>query len=72
MHRGVRRWVAGAAGVVVAATAAGAARAAAADELKFAIGEGRVTLVATGVPLRDVLAEWARAGSTRFVDVGAG
>ena len=57
--------------MVIAATVAGGARAAAADELEFAIDQGRVTLIATGVPLRDVLAEWARAGNTRFVGVGA-
>ena len=41
-----------------------------ADELALAIGEGRVTLTATDVPLGDVLAEWSRAGSTRFEGVG--
>ena len=56
---------------MIAATAAGGARAAAADELEFAIDQGRVTLIAAGVPLRDVLAEWARTGNTRFVGVGA-
>ena len=56
------------AGVAAAAIAAwGAARTVGADELAFEIGEGRVTLVASGVPLREVLGEWARAGGTRFV-----
>ena len=58
-------------GVVMAATAAGGARAAGADELEFAIGQGRVTLIAAGVPLRDVLAAWTRAGDTRFVGAEA-
>ncbi len=41
-----------------------------ADELVFAVAGGRVTLTATEVPLGDVLAEWSRAGSTRFEGVG--
>lgn len=65
---GLGTWVAGAAGVVVAAV--GGARVAAADGLEFAIGEGRVTAVATGIALGDVLAEWSRAGGTRFVGAG--
>ena len=68
MKRRVRAW---AAGVAVAVAAAGAAPAASADELEFAVGQGRVTLIAAGVPLRDVLAAWARAGSTRFVGAEA-
>ena len=58
------------AGVAVALAAAGAARDAGADELELAVGEGRVTLVAAGVPLVEVLAEWARVGNTRFEGVG--
>ena len=42
----------------------------AADELRFTIGDGRVTLIARDAPLGDVLAEWRRAGDTRFVDAG--
>ena len=41
-----------------------------ADELVFAVAGGRVTLTATEVPLGDVLAEWSRAGNTRFEGVG--
>ena len=41
-----------------------------ADGLEFAIAEGRVTLAATRVPLGEVLAEWSRAGNTRFEGVG--
>ena len=59
-------WIAGLAGLAIAAAAAGGAPRASADELELAFGEGRVTLIATGVPLGDVLAEWARAGGTRF------
>ena len=67
--RGRRGWVAGLAGVVIAAS--GGVRSVGADELTFVIGEGRVTLVASGVPLREVLDEWARAGGTRFVGAEA-
>ena len=42
----------------------------AADELELTIREGRVRLIASGAPLGDVLAEWERAGGTRFVDAG--
>ncbi len=38
--------------------------------IRFTIGEGRVTLIARNAPLGAVLAEWERAGSTRFVDAG--
>ena len=62
-------WVVGIVGVVVAV--AGSARTAGADELAFAIEDGRVTLIAAGVPLREVLDEWTRAGNTRFVGAEA-
>ena len=39
-------------------------------EIRFTIGEGRVTLVARNAPLGEVIAAWERAGSTRFVDAG--
>lgn len=61
VKRLARGWAVG-----VAVAVAAAAPTASADELAFEIGEGRVTLIAAGVPLRDVLAAWARAGSTRF------
>ncbi len=41
-----------------------------AEELALAIAEGRVTLTAAEAPLGDVLAEWSRAGNTRFEGVG--
>ncbi len=66
MVRFERRWIAGLAGIAVAAAASGGAPRASADELEIAFGEGRVALIATGVPLGDVLAEWARVGGTRF------
>ena len=39
-------------------------------EFQLTIGAGRVTLIARNAPLGAVLAEWERAGSTRFVDAG--
>jgi hypothetical protein len=48
----------------------GGALAAGAEELALAIAEGRVTLTAAEAPLGDVLAEWSRAGNTRFEGVG--
>ena len=41
-----------------------------AEELALTIAEGRVTLTAAEAPLGDVLAEWSRAGNTRFEGVG--
>ena len=65
---GRRRWLAGVAGAV--ALSLGGTPAAGAEELALAIAEGRVTLSATEAPLGDVLAEWSRAGNTRFEGVG--
>ena len=65
---GRRRWLAGVAGAV--ALSLGGTPAAGAEELALAIAEGRVTLTATEAPLGDVLAEWSRAGNTRFEGVG--
>ena len=48
----------------------GQTRGAGAEELALAIAEGRVTLAAAEAPLGDVLAEWSRAGNTRFEGVG--
>jgi hypothetical protein len=39
-----------------------------ANELSFSIREGRVTLLADGVTVRQILAEWARIGQTRIVN----
>ncbi len=57
------------AGAVIAASAGGFGGGAA-DELVFAVADGRVTLTATEAPLGDVLAAWSRVGSTRFEGVG--
>lgn len=39
-----------------------------AGDLKLTISNGRVTLVAQDVPLRQILAEWARLGQTTIVN----
>ena len=39
-----------------------------AGELELTIQQGRVTLVAQGVPIQDILAEWARIGQTTIVN----
>lgn len=54
----------GAAAVVLTS----AASTVAAQELKLSMANGRVTLVAQDVPLRQILAEWARIGDTRIVN----
>jgi hypothetical protein len=54
--------------LIFAAAAVGAASAATAQELKLSMADGRVTLIATDVPLRQILAEWARIGDTRIVN----
>ena len=65
--RGVLAWVGG---VIGAAIALGAVASAGGGEIRFTIGEGRVTLIASDALLGDILAEWGRAGDTRFVDAG--
>jgi len=39
-----------------------------AGELKLSINSGRVTIIATNVPIAQVLQEWARVGQTRIVN----
>ena len=39
-----------------------------AGELKLTIANGRATLIAQDVPVRQILAEWARVGETRIVN----
>ena len=50
------------AGAVLSVLVAGGASVAAAEELRIAIGGGRVTLIADDATLGDALAAWARAG----------
>jgi hypothetical protein len=51
-----------------AAFALALASPAAAGDLRLTIADGRVTLIAHDVPVRDILAEWARVGQTRIVN----
>lgn len=44
------------------------ASAASAQTLKLSMADGRVTIVAHDVPVRQILAEWARIGDTRIVN----
>ena len=53
---------------VVLAACVGSASAAVAGELKLSIANGRATLIATDVPARQILAEWARIGQTNIVN----
>jgi hypothetical protein len=53
--------------VIVAASVAMASTATA-GELKLSIANGRATLIATDVPVRQILAEWARLGDTTIVN----
>jgi hypothetical protein len=50
-----------AAGVATASTAM-------AGELKLSVSNGRATLIATDVPARQILAEWARIGGIKIVN----
>lgn len=47
---------------------AGSASVVTAGDLKLTINNGRVTLVAQDVPIRQILAEWARLGQTTIVN----
>jgi hypothetical protein len=55
--------------LVLAGTAvAGSASPVIAGELKLTLANGRATLIAQDVPLRQILAEWARIGKTTIVN----
>jgi hypothetical protein len=54
--------------LLFAVLAAGVASAAEARELTLKMADGRVTLIAKDVPVRQILAEWARVGNTRMVN----
>lgn len=53
---------------VVFAACAASATTAFAGELTLSIANGRATLIATDVPVRQILAEWARIGQTKVVN----
>ncbi len=54
--------------VVIAALAVAAARPASAD-VQLSMRNGRVTIVASGATLRQIMMEWGRVGQTRIVNV---
>lgn len=51
-----------------AALACGVSAPASAGELKLTMQDGRVTIIADNVPLRQILQEWARIGHTQIVN----
>lgn len=57
--------------IAIAAALAAVAAPATAGELELSFGAGRATVVATDVPLAEILEEWARLGGTRFVNADA-
>jgi hypothetical protein len=54
--------------VLLAALACGVSTASMAADLKMSIQNGRVTIIADNVPLRQILQEWARLGQTKIVN----
>ncbi len=54
--------------VVAVALIFGSATLAAAGDLKLTLSNGRATLIAQDVPLRQILDEWARVGKTTIVN----
>ncbi len=54
--------------VFLAALAAAVAAPASAGELKLSMQDGRVTIYADNVPLRQILQEWARIGQAKIVN----
>jgi hypothetical protein len=55
--------------VVLAAVVVGVPGRACAGELKLTMQNGRVTLIADNVPVRQILQEWARIGQTRIINL---
>ena len=55
--------------VFLAALVAAVSNPVLAGDLKLTMQNGRVTLIATDVPVRQILQEWARVGQTRIVNV---
>ncbi len=54
--------------LVVSLAVLGPAAAASAGELSVKIANGRATIIAKDVPVRQILAEWARVGDTKLVN----
>lgn len=56
-------------GVMLAALVCGVPTAAPAGDLKMSMQNGRVTIVADNVPLRQILQEWARIGQAHILNI---
>jgi hypothetical protein len=54
--------------LVIAALIGVSASAASAGDLKLSIANGKVTLIAQDVPVRQILSEWARLGRTTIIN----
>jgi hypothetical protein len=54
--------------VLLAALACGMSTASMAADLKMSIQNGRVTIIADNIPLRQILQEWVRLGQTKIVN----
>jgi hypothetical protein len=55
--------------VLLAAVACGISTAATAGDLKMSMQNGRVTIMADNVPLRQILQEWARIGQSKILNI---
>lgn len=55
--------------VLVAVVACGISTAAAAGDLKMSMQNGRVTILADNVPLRQILQEWERIGQSKILNI---
>jgi hypothetical protein len=55
--------------VVLAVATCGLSTAAMAGDLKMSMANGRVTILADNVPLRQILQEWARVGQSKIVNI---
>jgi hypothetical protein len=53
---------------LVAALACGLSTPASAGDLKLSMQNGRVTIIADNVPLRQILQEWARVGQAKILN----
>lgn len=55
--------------VLVASVAGGISTSAFAGDLKMSMENGRVTIIADNVPLRQILQEWARLGQSKILNI---
>ena len=55
--------------VIVASVACSLPAAASAGDLRMSMQNGRVTILADGVPLRQILGEWARVGQSKILNI---